>query len=153
LSEELVVADTAILIDIEDAKEEVRFLWSDLDAIILDSLHELLIVNKAVVVVIDDLEDTFEVKNAAGTSLSHPVSELLEDLLVGAASAALCTVLLLDVDLLPARGPCDASRLHLLGCHGSEVVVGCRIPILCRVHLARAEGRCLGRVCFDVSVS
>jgi len=123
LSKELVVADATILIDIEDAEEEVRLLWCDLDAIVLDGFHELLIVNKPVVVIIDNLEDTFEVENATCASLSHPVSELLEDLLVAAAGAALRTVLLLHVDLLPTRGTCDTSRLHLLGCDRAEVVV------------------------------
>ena len=123
MSKELVVADATILIDIEDAEEEVRLLWCDLDAIVLDGFHELLIVNKPVVVIIDNLEDTFEIENATGSSLSHPVSELLEALLVAAAGAALRTVLLLHVDLLPTRGTGDASRLHLLGCNRAEVVV------------------------------
>lgn len=77
LSEELVVADASILVDVEDTKEEVRLLWSDLDAVVLDGFHKLLIVNEAVVVIIDDLEYSFQIEDSSGTSLSHSLSEFL----------------------------------------------------------------------------
>ena len=113
-AKELVVADGAVLVDVEYAEQEVGLLRRHLDAVVLYGLHELLVVDQSVVVVVDDLEDALKVEDATRTSLSHLVAEFLEDLLISAAGAALCAVLLLDVDLLAGRSSCNASRLHLL---------------------------------------
>jgi hypothetical protein len=98
-SEELIIANCAILVNIKDTEENLSFLLSDLDSIVLDGLKEFRKLKHLVVVVVDDLEDSSETYDAAGTSLSHLVSEFLHDLLIG-ADIACSAAILLNIHLL-----------------------------------------------------
>ena len=99
-SEELIIAYCAILVNIKDAEENLSFLLGDLNSVVLDSLEEFRKLKHLVVVIVNDLEDSSETDDAAGTSLSHLVSEFLQDLLIG-ADIACSAAILLNIHLLP----------------------------------------------------
>lgn len=105
-SEELIVADSTIVINIKEAKKDLGLILSQLDSVILDSLEEFRKLEQSVVVIVDDLEDSSQANDATGTSLSHLLSELLEDFLIRADVAGPAAVLL-NIHLLSRRCSSD----------------------------------------------
>ena len=117
-SQKLVVADGSILIEIKNGEKYLSLFLSYLNPIVLDGLVEFWKLKHSIVVIIDNLKDSSEADNAAGTSLSELVSEFLEDLFIRASIAGSATVLL-NIHLLSRGCSSNSLLLCLNGRYGS----------------------------------
>ncbi len=81
-SEEFIVADRSIMIEVKDAEQDLSLILGQLDSVVLEGFEKFLGIKLPVVVVIDNLENSSQTDDTTRTSLSHLISEFLKDLLV-----------------------------------------------------------------------
>lgn len=81
-SDEFIIADRTIMIEVKDAEQDLSLILGQLDSIVLEGFEKFLGIKLPVVVVINNLENSSQTDDSTGTSLSHLISEFLKDLLI-----------------------------------------------------------------------